>query len=171
MVEKEISPLPAANFDLGKVQDKLRGIKSLADLTGPGGAVQELLKQALELVLKAEQDVHLGYEPYKKAEDGPTNSRNGYSKKKLKTSSGPIEISVPRDREGTFEPQIVQKHQRIDPDLERRITGMYARGMSTRDIQAQLEEFYGTDVSPMLISRVTDKLLDGIKEWQARPAK
>ena len=169
MVEKEISPLQAANFDLGKVQDKLRGIKSLADLTGPGGAVQELLKQALELVLKAEQDVHLGYEPYKKAEDGPTNSRNGYSKKKLKTSSGPIEISVPRDREGTFEPQIVPKHHRIDPDLERRITGMYARGMSTRDIQAQLEEFYGTDVSPMLISRVTDKLLDGIKEWQARP--
>ena len=156
-------------FDLSKVQEKLKSIKTLADLTGPGGPIQELMKQAVERVLKAEQDVHLGYEPYKKGSDGPVNSRNGYSKKTLKTSSGPVDIAVPRDRDGSFEPQFVQKHQTMDPDLERRITGMYARGMSTRDIQAQLADFYGTDVSPMLVSRVTDKLLDGIKEWQTRP--
>lgn len=157
------------SFDLSKVQEKLKNVKSLSDLTGPGGAVQELLKQAVEKILKGEQNAHLGYEPYKKSEAGPTNSRNGYSKKKLKTAEGELEIAVPRDREGTFDPKFIEKYQTVDPDLERRITGMYARGMSTRDIQSQLEEFYGTDVSPMFISRVTDKLLEGIKEWQARP--
>lgn len=167
-MEKVTSPSQESPFDLSKVQEKLKSVRTLADLTGPGGAVQELLKQAVERVLKAEQDVHLGYEPYKKGKDGPANSRNGFSKKTLKTTSGPVDIAVPRDRDGSFEPQLVQKHQTIDPDLERRITGMYARGMSTRDIQAQLEDFYGTDVSPMFISRVTDKLLEGIKEWQAR---
>ncbi len=168
-MEKVTPESQESEFDLSKVQEKLKSIKTLADLTGPGGPIQELMKQAVERVLKAEQDVHLGYEPYRKGANGTPNSRNGYSKKTLKTSSGPVEIVVPRDRDGSFEPQFVQKHQTIDPDLERRITGMYARGMSTRDIKAQLEEFYGTDVSPMLISRVTDKLLDGIKEWQARP--
>jgi putative transposase len=157
------------SFDLSKVQEKLKNVKTLSDLTGPGGAVQELLKQALERILKGEQHAHLGYEPYKKSGSSPTNSRNGYSKKNLKTSDGEVEIAVPRDRDGTFEPKIIEKYQTIDPDLERRITGMYARGMSTRDIQSQLEEFYGTDVSPMFISRVTDKLLEGVKEWQARP--
>jgi transposase-like protein len=127
------------------------------------------MKQAVERVLKAEQEVHLGYEPYQKGEGGPANSRNGYSKKTLKTAAGPVEIAVPRDREGTFSPQFVQRHQTTDPDLERKITGMYARGMSTRDIQDQLKELYGTDVSPMLISRVTDKLLEGIRDWQVRP--
>ena len=156
-------------FDLSKVQDKLKGVKSLSDLTGPGGPVQELLRQAVERILKGEQEHHLGYEPYKKTDKAPANSRNGYSKKTLKTSQGPIDISIPRDREGSFEPKFVQKYQATDPDLERRITGMCARGMSTRDIQGQLEDFYGTDISPALISRVTDKLLDGIKEWQARP--
>jgi putative transposase len=168
-MDKNPTSSDALEFDLCKVQEKLKGIKTLADLTGPGGAVQELLKQAIERILKGEQEDHLGYEPYKKGCTGPTNSRNGYSKKNLKTSQGPIEIAVPRDRDGSFDPKFVQKYQTTDPDLERRITGMYARGMSTRDIQSQLEEFYGTDVSPTLISRVTDKLLDGIKEWQARP--
>lgn len=156
-------------FDLSKVESKLNNIKSLSDLTGPGGPVQELLRQAVESILKGEQSEHLGYEPYKKGPKAPSNSRNGYSKKRVKTASGPLEIAVPRDRDGEFEPHFIQKYQTIDPDLERRITGMYARGMSTRDIQAQLEEFYGTEVSPTFISRVTDQLLEGIKEWQSRP--
>lgn len=156
-------------FDLSKVESKLNNIKSLSDLTGPGGPVQELLRQAVESILKGEQSEHLGYEPYKKGSKAPSNSRNGYSKKRVKTASGPLEIAIPRDRDGEFEPQFIQKYQTIDPDLERQITGMYARGMSTRDIQAQLEEFYGTEVSPTFISRVTDQLLDGIKEWQSRP--
>jgi len=165
----EQSTVGQSSFDLSKVQEKLKGIKTLSDLTGPGGAIQELMKQAVERILKGEQDAHLGYEPYKKSESSTPNSRNGFSKKTVKTASGPIDIAVPRDRDGTFEPKFIEKHQTVDPDLERRITSMYSRGMSTRDIQAQLEEFYGTEVSPMFISRITDKLLEGIKDWQSRP--
>lgn len=164
-MEKENNTQPS--FDFSKIEEKLKNIKTLSDLTGPGGVFQEMMKQAVERILKAEQEVHLGYEPYQKSEAGE-NARNGYSKKKLKTSEGPVEIQVPRDRNGTFEPQFIKKHQRFDPDLEKRITGMYARGMSTRDISAQLEEHYGTEVSANLISRVTDKILDGVHEWQSR---
>ena len=156
-------------FDLSKVQEKLQRVKTLEDLTGPGGAMQELMKQAVERILKAEQEDHLGYEPYQKSSNSQTNSRNGYSKKTVKTSSGPMEINVPRDREGTFEPKLIEKYQTFDPDLEKKIIGMYSRGMSTRDIQSQLEEFYCTSISPTLISRITDKVLEGVKEWQARP--
>lgn len=168
-MDKESQPSESLPFDLSKVQDKLKDVKTLSDLTGPGGPIQELLKQAVERILKGEQEAHLGYEPYKKKLSAQTNSRNGYSKKTVKTSSGPMELNIPRDREGSFEPKFIEKHQTFDPDLERKITGMYARGMSTRDIQSQLEEFYGTEVSPALISKVTDKVLDGVKEWQARP--
>jgi putative transposase len=156
-------------FDVSKVQEKLKNVKSLSDLTGSNGVIQEMIKSTVERILKAEQEVHLGYEPYKKPDNENDNNRNGYSKKRLKTSSGEVEIEVPRDRKGSFEPQFVQKYQSFDPDLEKRITGMYARGMSVRDIQSQLEEFYGTSVSPSLISKVTDKILDGIHQWQSRP--
>jgi putative transposase len=167
-MDKQSQPSESLPFDLNKVQDKLKDVKTLSDLTGPGGPLQELLKQAVEHILKGEQEAHLGYEPYKKKTATQTNSRNGYSKKKIKTSSGPMDLSVPRDREGSFEPKFIEKHQTFDPELERKITGMYARGMSTRDIQSQLEEFYGTEISPAWISKVTDKVLDGVKEWQAR---
>jgi transposase-like protein len=118
--------------------------------------------------LKAEQEAHLGYEPYKKGELDIDNSRNGFSKKTMKTSSGEVEIEIPRDRKGTFDPQFVQKHQSFDPDLEKRVISMYARGMSTRDIGQQLAEFYGVEVSAPLISKITDKVLEGITQWQAR---
>ncbi len=163
-MEKEV-----ATFDVAKVQEKLKNVKSLSDLTGPSGVIQEMIKSTVERILKAEQEAHLGYEPYQKGNSDQDNSRNGYSKKTLRTPSGEVEIEVPRDRKGTFEPQFVQKHQSFDPDLEARVTSMYARGMSTRDIGAQLEEFYGTSVSPALISKITDKVLDGITTWQARP--
>jgi len=155
-------------FDISKVEEKLKNVKSLSDLTGPGGVFQEMFKSTIERILRAEQEIHLGYEPYKKSENGGENSRNGYSKKTLKTSSGSMEIEIPRDRKGTFEPQFVAKYQTFDPDLEKRVTGMYARGMSTRDISAQLAEFYGTEVSAPLISKITDKILDGITAWQTR---
>lgn len=155
-------------FDIAKVEEKLKNVKTLSDLTGPGGVFQEMFKSTIERILKAEQEAHLGYEPYQKPDILIDNSRNGYSKKTLKMSSGPMEIDVPRDRKGTFEPQFVAKHQTFDPDLEKRITGMYARGMSTRDISSQLAEFYGTEVSAPLISKITDKVLDGITTWQTR---
>lgn len=157
------------SFDVAKVQEMLKNVKCLSDLTGPNGVVQEMIKGTVERILKAEQEAHLGYEPYKKGEEPTDNSRNGYSKKRLRTSSGDVDVSIPRDRKGTFEPVFVQKHQSFDPDLEKRVTSMYARGMSVRDIQSQLEEFYGTTVSPALISKITDKVLEGVQAWQTRP--
>ena len=158
-----------APFDVAKVQEKLRNVKSLSDLTGSNGVIQEMVKQTVERILKAEQEAHLGYEPYQKGDKSPENSRNGYSSKTLKTSSGEVEIEVPRDRKGSFEPEFIKKHQSFDPDLEKRVTSMYARGMSVRDISQQLHEFYGTEVSPSLISKITDKVLEGIQLWQCRP--
>lgn len=156
-------------FDVARVEERFKNIKTLSDLTGKDGIIQEMIKQTVERILKAEQEAHLGYEPYQKNGKSADNSRNGYSQKSLKTASGEVEIEVPRDRKGTFDPQFVAKHQSFDPDLEKRVTSMYARGMSTRDIQAQLQEFYGTDVSPALISKITDKVLEGVQTWQVRP--
>lgn len=157
------------SFNVAKVEEKLKQVKSLSDLTGQGGVIQEMIKSTVERILKAEQEAHLGYEPHRKQDTSQTNSRNGYSKKTVRTTAGPVELDIPRDRKGTFEPQFIAKHQSFDPDLEKRITGMYARGMSVRDIGAQLEEFYGTAVSPALISRITDKVLEGVEAWQNRP--
>jgi putative transposase len=156
-------------FDIDKVMEKWKKVKKLEDINGPDGVLHEMFKGLIEKVLKAEQEIHLGYEPYQKADYNQTNSRNGYSKKTMKSDTGTVDLKIPRDREGTFEPQIIKKHQRFDHDLERKITGLYARGMSTRDIQSQLEEFYGTEISPAYVSKVTDKILDGIIEWQNRP--
>lgn len=156
-------------FDVAKVEEKLKNAKCVSDLTGPGGVFQEMFKTTIERILKAEQEAHLGYEPYQKPEGGPKNSRNGYSKKSVQTAHGPMALSVPRDREGSFEPKFIAKNQTFDPDLEKRVTGLYARGMTVRDIQEQLEEFYGTEVSPALISRITDKVLEGAAAWQSRP--
>ncbi len=156
------------SFDVAKVEEKLKNVRTLSDLTGPGGVFQEMFKSTIERILKAEQEAHLGYEPYQKQNETQKNSRNGYFKKNLKTSSGPVEIEVPRDREGSFEPKFIKKHQSFDPDLEKRITSMYARGMSVRDIASQLEEFYGMEVSAPLISKITDKVLEGVEVWQSR---
>ena len=156
-------------FDVAKVEAKLKNIKCLSDLTGSNGVIQEMIKQTVERILKAEQEAHLGYEPYQKGSKSAKNSRNGYSKKTIKTASGEVNVEIPRDRDGSFEPEFIKKHQSFDPDLERRVTSMYARGMSTRDIGQQLLEFYGTEVSPALISKITDKVLEGVQAWQVRP--
>ena len=156
-------------FDVTAVEEKIKNAKSMEDITGPGGVLQLMFKKTIERILKAEQEAHLGYAPYEKADPSQTNSRNGYAKKKVKTSQGTMEIDVPRDREGTFEPKAVAKRQSFDPDLEKRVVSMYARGMSVRDIGQQLEEFYGTEVSPALISKITDRVLEGVQEWQSRP--
>jgi len=166
-MEREKISTPA--FDVARVEERFKNIKTLSDLTGKDGIIQEMIKQTVERILKAEQEAHLGYEPYHKDGKSADNSRNGFSQKSLKTSSGEVEIEVPRDRKGTFEPQFVVKHQSFDPDLEKRVTSMYARGMSVRDIQSQLQEFYGADVSPALISKITDKVLEGVAAWQVRP--
>ncbi|NJN51160.1 MAG: hypothetical protein HC809_04650 [Gammaproteobacteria bacterium] len=100
------------------MEEKLKNVKTLSDLTGPGGVFQEMFKGTIDRILRAEQEAHLGYEPYQKKDDSQKNSRNGYFKKELKTTSGPVEIQVPRDREGSFDPKFIKKYQSFDPDLE-----------------------------------------------------
>lgn len=156
-------------FDVKKVEEKIRNAKGIEDLTGRDGIIQEIIKSTVERILKAEQEAHLGYEPYQKKNKQIRNSRNGYSQKTMKTSSGCMEIEIPRDREGAFDPQFIKKHQSFDPDLERRVLSMYAKGMTVRDIGSHLKDFYGTEVSAPLISKITDSVMELVKEWQSRP--
>lgn len=145
-------------------------ITSMAD-------IQELFKETIaefmENGLESELEEKLGYSKYdyrQKAEFGSDNSRNGHSKKMLKTSMGSVEIDVPRDRNGEFEPQILKKNQTsISQDIEEKILSMYAKGMTTADIETHIREIYGLEVSDSTVSRITDKILPIAKEWQQRP--
>jgi len=139
------------------------------DLTGPEGLLKRLTGALVERALQAEMTDHLGYEPGAAEGQGSGNSRNGAGKKTLRTDQGDVTVEVPRDRNGTFEPKLVKKHQRSFKGFDDKILSMYARGMSVRDIQAHLAEIYGTEVSPDLISRVTDSVVDEVQAWQTRP--
>ncbi len=114
-------------------------------------------------------DTHLGYEKNERAGKGSENRRNGYSKKNLKSEQGEINLGIPRDRAGEFEPQIVSKHQTRLAGLDSKVIALYARGMTVRDIQAQLEEMYGVEISPGLISNVTNSVMEDVTAWQTRP--
>ena len=139
---------------------------SPADLTAK---LKNLFAGALEQMLEAEMDEHLGYEKNSNAGDKSGNSRNGYGRKTIKSEWGESEIAVPRDRNGTFEPKAIEKRQTRTDDIEARILAMYAKGMSTRDIEDHLRDIYGVEASAGLISRITDKIMPAVAEWQARP--
>lgn len=129
-----------------------------------------MVGEMLENGLEGELDGELGYTKYDYRNKEGENSRNGYSKKTLKTSFGETEIKVPRDREGEFEPQLVKKNQTtLTGDIEEKILSMYAKGMTTRDIESHIQEIYGLDCSDTTISRITDKILPVVREWQQRP--
>ena len=129
-----------------------------------------MVGEMLENGLEGELDDELGYTKYDYRNKEGENSRNGYSKKTLKTSFGEAEIKVPRDRDGEFEPQLVKKHQTtLTGDIEEKILSMYAKGMTTSDIESHIREIYGLDCSDTTISRVTDKILPVVREWQSRP--
>lgn len=132
-------------------------------------ALKELFAETLQEMLEAELDTHLGYEKHDIQNKQTTNSRNGKSKKTIISEYGEQEIEVPRDRQGEFEPIVVKKHQSSVTGIEDQIIAMYAKGVSTRDIQDHLEQLYGIEVSPTMISNVTNKLVPLIKEWQNRP--
>jgi putative transposase len=140
---------------------------------GPVDGVNELLNQltkaVLERALAEEMTDHLGYDHGDPAGNGSGNSRNGHSGKTVSTTAGPVRIDVPRDRNSTFEPKMVRKGSRRIGQLDDMILSLYARGMTTRDIQAHLAEIYGVDASPALISRITDVVADEIVAWQNRP--
>ena len=151
------------------LDELLAGYKSPDDLTGPEGLLKQLTGALVERALGAELTDHLGYEEGDPEGEGSGNSRNGTSPKTLVTDQGEVPIEVPRDRNGTFEPRLVRKHQRRFTGFDEKILSMYARGMTVRDIQEHLSELYGTEISPSLISTVTDAVIDEIVKWQNRP--
>src|SRR5215467_13583902 len=139
------------------------------ELLGPDGLLSQVTKAVLERALGEEMTGHLGYEKHDPAGRGSGNNRNGTTPKTVLTDIGAVDLAVPRDRNGTFEPQIVRKGQTRLDGFNDRIIALYARGMTTRDIRAHLREMYDVDVSPDLISRVTDAVVDELAEWQSRP--
>lgn len=147
----------------------LKTAKTYDDLMGKDGAIKKLISSSLEQMLEAELTEHLGYERYSPNGKNSGNSRNGKTHKTLKNDNGQIELTVPRDRESTFDPIIVKKYERTIGPIEEKIISMYAKGMTTRDIQTHLTELYGLDVSPTLISNITDKIVHLATEWQNRP--
>jgi len=131
--------------------------------------LKNLFKDTIEQMLESEMDEHLGYDKHSILGNNSGNSRNGYGKKTFKTELGETEIAVPRDRNGEFSPQVIEKRQTRSDDLETRILAMYAKGMSNRDIEDHLRDIYGVDASAGLISKITDKILPAVSEWQSRP--
>jgi len=143
--------------------------RSPKELVGSGGLLEDLTKRLYEKALEGEMTAHLGYEKHASEGRNRGNSRNGRTSKRLKTETGEMELAIPRDREGSFEPVLVPKGQRRLPGFDEKVIALYARGMTTREIQGHLKEIYKVEVSPTLISTVTDAVLDDVKAWQARP--
>ena len=153
-----------------KVLDEiLKDYEKPEDLFSENGLLQQLTKALVERALNGEMTHHLGYEKHNPDGNNSGNSRNGTSPKTLKGKRGQVEIEVPRDRNSEFEPQLVKKNQTHFDGLDEKIISLYARGMTTREIQGHLEEIYGVEVSPSLISNVTDAVLDEVRVWQSRP--
>jgi putative transposase len=151
------------------VDELLKGYQKPEDIVGENGLLKRLTKAVLERALNAELTHHLGYEKHDPAGRNSGNSRNGTSRKTVKGEFGEIVVETPRDRNATFEPQILGKHQTRFEGFDQQILSMYARGMTTRDIQGHLQQMYGVEVSPGLISEVTDAVLDEVRVWQSRP--
>jgi transposase-like protein len=151
-----------------EVQRELGKAKSMDDFFGKEGIFAKLFAQTIEEMLETELSEHLGYEPYEVKGRNSGNSRNGRYGKKLRTSAGETTIQVPRDRNGDFEPQVVKKQIANTNELEDKIIGMYAKGMSVRDIQGTLQDLYGVEVSPTTLSAITDKVWSLVEEWQNR---
>lgn len=146
--------------------EALKKIKSQSELDD---FFHGLYKQAVEGMLRAEMDEHLGYQKHQPKVNTGGNSRNGYSNKVLKTNIGNIPLDVPRDRESSFDPVLVPKHQRMSARIEQAIITLYSRGMTTRDIEATIREMYGVELSEGTVSNITNTIVENIKQWQQRP--
>src|SRR6266516_944637 len=151
------------------IDELLAGARTEEEIVGPGGVLPHLTKRRVEGALSAELTEHLGYEPHQEPPGGTGNTRNGSTAKTLATEHGPVRIETPRDRKGSFEPQIVRKGQRRFEGFDEKILALYSRGLSTRDIEAHLKEIYGVAVGRDLISRVTDAVMEDVRAWQQRP--
>lgn len=170
-VNAQTGELIEADVDLSALAEQLvasahaQGI----ELTGPDGLLTGLTRQVLQSALEAELSDHLGYDRYAPAGRGSGNSRNGTSPKTVRTEIGEVTVQVPRDRAGTFEPQIVPKHQRRLDGFDQNVLSLYAKGMTTGDIATHLAEMYGQEISRDLVSTVTDRIVEEMTEWQSRP--
>lgn len=151
------------------IDSLLADYKKPEDLIGENGLIKQLTKRLVERALQAEMAEHLGHAKNQSIANPAGNTRNGKSNKTLKGDFGELPIEIPRDRHGSFEPQIVTKHQTRWSGFDEKIVSLYARGMTVREIQSHLEEMYGAEVSPTLISSVTDAVMEDAKAWQARP--
>ena len=157
------------DIDEKLLDELLKDYKKPEDLIGENGLMKQLTKRLIERAMSAEMDEHLGYKRNSIKGNNTGNSRNGNSTKKVRTDNGELEITQPRDREGEFEPQIIKKHQKHFNGFDDKILSMYSLGMTVRDIQGHLKDIYGVDVSPDLISNVTDRVVEDVKNWQVRP--
>jgi transposase-like protein len=167
MAKRKISPERREQRE--KLLEMLQGA-GINDVEGVQDLFKEMVSTVLENGLEAELEDELGYSKYDYRNKNTDNSRNGYSEKTMKSSFGEMDIAVPRDRKGEFEPQLIKKQQTtISGDIEEKILSMYAKGMTTSDIESHVREIYGIDVSDSTISRVTDKILPVVREWQSRP--
>jgi len=146
--------------------ERMENLKTAGDVTS---FVKDLIAPALQNILEAEMPEHLGYSKNEYKGRGSGNNRNGHSEKTLRTSFGNAPIEVPRDRNGTFSPQIIPKYSTAQSDIEDKIISMYAKGMTTRDINAHMADIYGVDISAAMVSSITDKVLPLVHEWQVRP--
>jgi len=150
------------------IDDLLKDYKKPEDLIGENGLLKQLTKQLLERAMAAELTEHVGYEKHDPGGNNSGNSRNGKSAKTIKGSFGRMPLAVPRDRNGTFEPQIIEKHQTRFTGFDENIISLYSRGLTTREIQEHLEEIYHVEVSPALISNVTEEVMEEVRAWQNR---
>ena len=143
--------------------------KNLKTVTDVHNALKEMFGETIQRMLEAELENELGYSKYNYKDKKTSNCRNGYSKKDVQTDMGEVQLQVPRDRKGEFEPVVVKKHQNDVSSIEDQVLSMYAKGMSVRDIQTHLNDIYGVEASPALISNITDKIMPVIRDWQSRP--
>jgi len=156
------------SIDNELIDNLLKNYKKPEDLIGENGLLKQLTKQLLERAMAAEMTEHVGYEKHDAVGHNSGNSRNGKSAKTIKGTFGELALETPRDRNGTFEPQIIEKHQTRFTGFDKNILSLYSRGLSTREIQQHLEEIYGVEVTAGLISSVTDEVIDEVKTWQSR---
>ena len=156
-------------IDLKLIDELLADYKKPEDIIGENGLLKQLTKAILERALKVELTEHVGYEKHDPAGHHSGNSRNGSTTKKLKGEFGEMDLETPRDRNGSFEPAIVSKGQSRFSGFDDKIISMYSRGMTTREIEGHLKEIYGVEVSPTLISNVTEAVMEEVKTWQNRP--
>ena len=157
--------MPVAKEQIRQIISE-NNISSVADVYA---LLKDSFKDILQELMEAELDATLGYEKNQKGELSTDNKRNGHSPKTLKSQYGEFQVDIPRDRKGEFEPKLIPKYQRDISGIEEKVISLYGRGMSTRDIHDQLQDLYGIEMSAEMVSKITDKILPEVKEWQSRP--